>query len=366
MFRVGHIINALDRPGGSERHLLTLLHGLSHKIESVVVCLNRPGELSKEVESMGIPLWSFELQRLSCWRVLHTSACLARRIRRNQMNVICAYGFAPSLIGGIAAWLTNLPFISARRELAQWRKPRHLAAFAFINVLADRITVNSASVETITEKEWFVREKIVRIVNGIDVPSQKHISVTSTLPPRLHDAQVVGVVANYRPVKNLGMLLDAAPLILSKCPNTMFWFIGEGPDRPNLEKKIEQMGLVTAVCLVGNRTDISSLLSQMNVFVLTSLAEGSPHAMLEAMAHGLPVVASSVGGVAELVKDGETGYLVKVNDHRGLAEKVVAILKDSERAERMGEKGRAQVLSDFSLNKMYDRYMQLYHDVVAN
>jgi glycosyltransferase involved in cell wall biosynthesis len=140
--------------------------------------------------------------------------------------------------------------------------------------------------------------------------------------------------------------------------------VGDGPDRATISAAIHDRGLAESVELLGDRDDVETLLASADCFVLSSLSEGLPLSVLEAMATGLPVVASDVGGVHELVVDGVTGALVPPSDPDALAAALQALLADRERGAQLGAAGRARVLADFTVDRFQQAHLDLYRSLV--
>lgn len=179
------------------------------------------------------------------------------------------------------------------------------------------------------------------------------------------DTPVVGIVANLRPVKNLTMFIDAAHKVVQERPDTRFCIVGEGPDYQRLREYIHSLDLSEHVHLLGYRADVNSLLKQWKCFVLTSITEGSSHAILEAMAAELPVVATAVGGNLDMVVDGQTGFLIKLGDVDKLATSIGYLLADPEKARDMGLAGSERIRGHFSINAAKSTQGRIIKDVVC-
>jgi glycosyltransferase involved in cell wall biosynthesis len=169
----------------------------------------------------------------------------------------------------------------------------------------------------------------------------------------------VGAVGRLSPEKGFDVFVRAAAIVARHRPDVSFVLYGEGPLRPALEELIRREGLVGRFVLGGFRQDLPAVLPQLDVAVSSSHTEGLPVALLEAMAAGLPVVATRVGGTPEVVADGVTGLLVPPNDPAALAAKVMALLDDPRRA-AMGEAGRRRVRDEFTFEAMAERYERLF------
>jgi glycosyltransferase involved in cell wall biosynthesis len=173
------------------------------------------------------------------------------------------------------------------------------------------------------------------------------------------DAKVIGTVARLSPQKALHVLLEALPAVIREVPEVRVLIVGDGSERPRLEKLADRLGVASCVYFAGNRVDVPDQLLAMDVFVLPSLFEGLPLAILEAMAAGRPVVATAVDGVPEIVKDGVTGFLVSPGNPAQLARALVRLLRDPRTAARFGDAAR-QRAQDFSTDAVVDRVLDAY------
>jgi glycosyltransferase involved in cell wall biosynthesis len=214
----------------------------------------------------------------------------------------------------------------------------------------------------LVEIEDFPAERVHVIPNGVDVrrfaPGEAAASLRASLGVAPH-APLVGVVAALRPEKDHATFLRMAALVREKLPATRFLVIGEGPERPALERLSRDLNLENAVKFLGNRSDVPELLSALDVFVLTSQMEASPVSIMEAMACGKPVVAPRVGSIGESVIDGVTGYLVEPGSAVRAAERLLRLLTDPALAQRMGRAGRERVCETSSLENMVAGYEAL-------
>ena len=160
-------------------------------------------------------------------------------------------------------------------------------------------------------------------------------------------------------------MLDAIPAIVSEIPSARFLFLGGGAkERPALREKTRALGIERFVTFMGHRKDVDRYFEIMNVSVLTSLSEGLSITLLESMSHGLPVVATNVGGNPEVVVGGRTGYLVPPKNAHFLADRIVHLLRDPGLRLRMGEEGRRRVERDFQLRDVANRYLDLYRSMI--
>jgi glycosyltransferase involved in cell wall biosynthesis len=217
------------------------------------------------------------------------------------------------------------------------------------------------------EKEGFPAEKVRVIPNGVDVQrfrpndeARAAIRREFGLPP---DAPVVGIVAALRPEKNHELFLNAAAAVLARRPEARFLLVGDGPRRGDLERQAAEGKLQNAVRFAGSRSDVPALLAAMDVFALTSHNEANPVSILEAMAVGLPVVATHVGSVAESVADRQTGYLVAPGAVDETAARWLDLIEDQPRRRTMGDAGRCRIVERWSLDVMVEGYQDLITEI---
>ncbi|MDP2642847.1 MAG: glycosyltransferase family 4 protein [Candidatus Peregrinibacteria bacterium] len=217
------------------------------------------------------------------------------------------------------------------------------------------------------------KEKIEVIQNGIDTDwwqsqvlrfaeNDRHEIKTEVFRAN-EDTLIIISVAELHERKGLKYLIKAVSEVKEKYPNIKLVIVGEGPNRKNLENLIEDLKLEDHVILLGRRKEIPKLLKSSNIFVLPSRREAFGLVNLEAMITPLPVIASAVGGIPEIIKNGETGILVKAEDEKELAKALETLISDSPLREKMAEKGFLRVKENFSAQKMAEKYEKLYSEL---
>jgi glycosyltransferase involved in cell wall biosynthesis len=238
------------------------------------------------------------------------------------------------------------------------------ACFRFVNRrVIDVMLTNSESA-----KVWLVsnslcpEDKIAVIKNGISLEAVRGSQSPDSLKAELgvDEGPVVGTVAKLRPVKGVRYFIEAAAMIHARHPSVKFLVVGDGSERERLRSLASRLGLNGHIILAGARDDARDLLGLLDVFVLPSLSEGMPWAVLEAMAVGLPVVATRVGGVPELVDDGRTGYLVEPRDAESISDSVCKLIDDPDAMRQLGSAGRKRAKTEFALDKMRRDTEELY------
>ncbi len=204
-------------------------------------------------------------------------------------------------------------------------------------------------------------DQVLYIANGVPATepqrSVREVRAELRTPP---EATVIGTVARLHPSKAQDLLLRAFATVRQHDPAAVLWLIGDGEQRAALEREARQLGIAGHVRMPGTRDDVRDILAAIDLFALPSRWEGMPNALMEAMAAGRPAVASDIDGIRELVTDGVTGWLVPADQPEALAQKMLEILADRDRAARIGQAGMAHVRAHFSVERMADDYEELY------
>ena len=291
---------------------------------------------------------------------------LAARFRQLRTTVVHTHNPQPIIYAAPAARLVGAGVVHTKHGVNPdvgrrlWLRRRG-ASFSHTFVAVSEETAR----EALRNKEVSPR-KLRVILNGIDPgrfrPNQEAASAVRSALRIDTSAAVLGTVGRLCAVKNQSLLLrSAAPLLHEGA-----WLIvvGDGPDREALETLAAQLGISERIRWLGERIGVPDLLASMNVFALPSQSEGLPLVILEAMATGLPVVATAVGGVSSVVDEGETGFLVDAGDESAMRERLRQLLSNRELASTLGLRGRARVLRDFSSDRVGREYSHLYREAL--
>ena len=291
----------------------------------------------------------------------------ARTLGEMKPDVIHAHLPAPNIYSAVARLTTcrRARLIVSKASLGNYKKGRPFLRMAerWANGVADRIMVNSHAVEATVIREENTRgDKIVLMYNGVDTDefSPRELSPTGDWVEAGRGPTLV-TVANLHAYKGHGVLLRAMPAVVAQYPHCLLLCVGEDRgEKPRLLELADQLGIATRVRFLGHQDDVAAILRACDIVVHPSLQEGFSNAVLEAMACGRPVVASSAGGTAEAVVDGETGYLVDPGDSVALGEAILRMLADPQRAAEMGAAGRARAVQTFSIGRAVDELESLY------
>lgn len=338
-------------------------------IDNHIICM--PGPYVKSLRLVGIPVGTARFPRgynplMLLWSLFETVAYL-RRVKADLVHTHCS---VPGVVGRLAAKLAGVPVIMHTVHgfhfHAGGRGASHALAIAverfvgrFTSIM---LSQNRADIEQAVRYRIVPRERLLYIGNGIDVER------FPVAPARLDERRpaIVTCVARFEPVKNHGMLFDAARVMKAHGTAFELWLVGGGSGRAAWEARCAEWGLSSHVRFLGYRDDIPALLAASDIGVLTSLKEGIPRAALETMVVGLPVVATRVNGTREVVRDGDTGFLVDVGDVAGLANALERLVLNPELRNRMGERGRRVVMAEYDEADIVNNLERIYREVLSH
>jgi len=343
--------------GGSERQFVTLARALQRETFRVELgCLGRLGALG---EGLGDVVEFPPGGSLYGWQSLRARLDLGRRLRARRIAVAHSFDFYSNLMMIPAAKFAGVSVvIGSQRQLGDLLSKPQFTAQNMAFRLADCVVCNSRAAAEGLARAGLPGHKVKVIPNAL--PEEAFATPAPALP-RPESVLRVGMIARMNnPVKNYPVLLDAAAQLAAKYPNVEFLLVGDGPLRSEFEKTAKSLHIERQVRFLGDRRDIPAVLASMDISVLTSLSESLSNAIIESMAAGLPVVATRVGGNPDLVRDGETGFLIPPGDAASLAEALDRLLAGPELRREFGRKAKAFALEHFSLVRVRDQYEELY------
>ena len=357
--------------GGSERQAVGLTGLLRENggYNVFAATLNREGVLLDEMEKLGFDsIPEFKLTSFYNLNFLTQVRKCARFLRENHIDIIQTHDFYTNIFGMLAAALARTPLkIASKRETGGMRSASQKRVEKFAFRLADTIVVNSLAVRDHLSSQSVAPGKINVIYNGLDLERLRpkavdRVAICRELGlPETGGVRFITLVANLRhEVKNQPMFLRVAQRVLQKFPDTHFILAGEGDLQPTLETQAADLGIRENVHFIGRCDGLAELLFISCAGVLTSFAEGFSNSIIEYMAAGKPVVATNVGGAAEAVVEGETGYLVASDDDEAMAERLVELLGDKEKALAMGASGKTVAEEKFSSDAQLSKTLELY------
>jgi glycosyltransferase involved in cell wall biosynthesis len=368
--------------GGTERHVMGLGKGLDPaRFELHLACFKRWGHLLPEAEARGYPITEYLIHRLYAPATLGQQLRLAREVRRRSIDIVHAYNFYANVFAVPAARLARVPVVLASiRDTGVYLTPSKKRVQRAVCRLADRVLVNAEAIRSWLVADGYRAEKIVVIRNGIELTRFRRPGNGARIRGELGlpaAAPLVAVFSRLHQLKGLEYFLEAAAEVGRRMPEARFLVVGdrmtvrdgevvrEDSYRQELEGHARRLGLGDRVIFTGFRLDVPELLSEVAVSVLPSLSEGLSNTILESMAAGVPVVATTVGGNPEAIDHRLTGILVPPRDARALAEAIGSLLANRDLARTLGETARRTVAERFSLEKMVLQTERLYEDLLA-
>lgn len=363
--------------GGSERQAVQLARLLkeSGRYNVHIACMDKTGALGGEVEALALgEIPEYRLTSFYDRNALTQVRRFALYLQKRGIEIVQTHDFYTNLFGMAAARLARVPVrIAARRETVGWRTRAQKIVERNAYRLAHAIVVNSEAVRDQLVKEGVPTKKIVTIYNGLDVtrvtplPGFRRESALAQFGlPEGADNRFVTIVANLRhEVKDHRLFLRAARRVRESVSGARFVIAGEGELMDSMRALASQLRIERDVFFTGRLEQVAELLAVSDACVLSSKAEGFSNSILEYMAAARPVVVTDVGGAREAITDGENGYLVPAGDDEIMAERLVRLLNDSERARAMGECGRRTVEQKFSSGAQLEQIEKLYDRMLA-
>lgn len=287
-------------------------------------------------------------------------------IRRERIDVLHAHMFGSNVWGTLVGRLAGVPVVIAHEHSWSYEgQPVRRLFDHLIARMADAfVAVSQADRRMMRSVERVPDDKIHVIPSGWWPPPPGPVADVRAELGLPADAVVVGTVAVLRPVKRLELLIEAFARVAAAEPRARLVLGGDGRARKQLEAQVADLGLGERVHFLGMRQDVVAIWRAIDVGVMTSDREGSPIAAMEAMAQGVPMVATDVGGMPEVVRDGETGVLVPAGDVAAIADHVLALVRDGDRRRAMGAAARAHV-QDFTAQRQAERCAALYEELLA-
>ena len=345
-------------PGGTERQMIELIRRLDpSRFRVHVACFHRNGAWLPRVEGHAASIVEFSINAFARPRTVAQLLKFARWCRRERIAVVQTCDLYANIFGLPAAALAGVPVrVGSRRELNPDKTASQIRLQRLAYRSATKVVANSGAARGILEQEGLATTSIAVIPNGVDSAASPERSPEAATRP----VRSIITVANLRPEKNHETLLAAASILVREFPALQFQIVGAGPRRRELEALALARGIERHVTFLGHREDVASLLAGADVFVLPSRSEAFPNGVIEAMAAGLPVVASAVGGLLDLIEDGRTGMLVSPGTPEELAGAVRRLVQDRPFAARLGAAARAHVTQRYSFDRMVKAFEDLY------
>ncbi len=372
---IAHVIFRLDF-GGLENGLVNLINNMSaEKYRHVIICASDFTDFRKRIKNSNVEVYALHKKPGNDLGVYYRLWKLLRKLKPDIVHTR-NFGTIEYVIPAILAGVKHRVHGEHGRDLSDidGTNKKYILLRKFYNIFLHRFIALSKDLE-----QWLYNtveispQKVMQLYNGVDL-SRFHERVSPNKLPtqcsQINQADIlIGTVGRFQGEKDQTTLINAFALVLtrgeSKYQNIKLLLIGDGPDRSLLEALVAKKAMREYVIFFGARNDIPDLLAELDIFVLPSRGEGISNTILEAMASGLPVIATSVGGNPELVAGNSTGILVPSNNPEKMADAIRAYLDQPTLAEKHGKAGRKRVEETFSMDAMVNAYMKVYDDLIG-
>jgi len=315
-------------------HLVSVLEYPLFKYPPYTIALG--SEMSRVTRKHGLDLLHVH------YSIPHATAAYLSRGLTGKPYVVTLHGSDVTILGG---------------------DPSYEPVNTFSVEQADAVTAVSKFMAEEARQGLGISQKIRVIPNFVDTEAY-HPAPCEIVEQPEHDI-VVAHVSNFRAVKRVEDAVYAMCMVTKRAPGARLMLIGDGPERHGIERLIDKMDLRRNITLTGYRSDVPELLRCADTLVLPSETESAPLTILEAMSTGLPVIATRVGGVPEIVEDGRTGFLVPLKHPEDIAEKILGLHADREKLRRMGAAAREAVLERYSTDRVVKQYLEVYEAVTG-
>lgn len=356
--------------GGAEEMVLNLVKHLPERFEPVIVCLNSAGPIGEEIRKTGVEF--HVLGVTPGWRRPFDLIDIERKLTMLQADIVHTFLLTASLYGRLAAMLARVPIIIGTEvNIYEQKNPWHIKAERWLMGKTDRVVVSAESVRDFyVEQVGADRERIDVVYNAVDwaqlksTASREEIRAEFGVPTDVPLAGIIARLTEQKAHTHLFQAMAATPGLES----LHLLVIGDGHLRSQLEQQVINLKLQERVRFLGARRDLGNILSAIDIFAMPSLWEGLPLSMVLAMGAGLPVVATRVAGIPEVVHDGETGLLIPPADPAALGSALAKLVHQPELRARIGAAARAFATPRFgvdgyvrALTSLYDRLLAEKH-----
>lgn len=364
------MVNSLN-PGGTERLVVEMSLAFAPDYDLQVLCLDEPGSWAYRLREQGIPVYCL-------WRQpgldLAVAFKLAQHFRRHRIDIIHAHQCTPWFYGALSRLIYSTPRLLLEEHGRFFpevlnRKRVWFNRLAVAPLTHRCIAVSKDIRERLERYEGLAKSAISVVYNGVRkepaLDGATRAALRQTWGFSAEDF-VIGTVGRFDPIKNLPLLMKSIAVVAAKNPRVRGLLVGDGPVFAELSAFIAQLGLTDRVRLTGFRNDAAQLVQCMDLFVLSSLSEGTSMALLEAMAGGVPVAVTAVGGNPEVVLTDETGWVVPSESLEALSAALLEAIDNPQKRQMFAHAGQQRFKAFFSFDSMVAAYRQIYDDLALS
>lgn len=365
------IISSKDATGGSQEHTRILCSGLDKNKYRIIV-VTRPGSIVPYYKEQGFEVIPVELR--------HNPGSILKLlgiIKRYKIRIVHTHNMLADRRGCVAGWLGGVPIVVTTihtlmntDRFGEEKRGTSIWQYNFLlKHVPKKIIALSKEVKRHTQKELNLGEDRISLIYNASDLSRLNLSVNKQEKKREFgidkNCYVVGTVGRLVELKGYPYLIKAASLILQEFPEKLkFLIVGDGYMLYELKRLAKGLGIADKIIFAGQRLDVPEILHIFDIFVLSSYYEGLPRSIIEAQACGVPVVATNVGGVPEVVANDKTGILVSPKDEKAIARAVIDLLTNKDKARRMGDAGRELVQKQFDAPVFIKKTEELFENLI--
>ncbi len=348
--------------GGQEIRILKESIGVQKLGARVLILCQPESMLAKKASTKGIEVRTCKMRRHYDLRAI---SYILRLLKHEHIDVINTHSGRDSFLAGLAGRLSQRkPLIVRTRHLAL-----PITSRTTYCILPHRVVTTSEYVRQYLISSGVHQSRVVSIPTGVDLSEFSPDTTKGTLKNELgisSSCPLIGVISILRFKKGHHVLLDAIPKVLIKFPDAYFVFVGDGPQYKNISEKIKGLGLSEKVFMTGFRQDIPTILKSIDIFALPTIEESLSQSLMQAMAMEVPVIATNVGGIGEVVKDKITGYLIEPNNPDMLADSIIYAIQNKEESKKTGIEGSRIIRQEYSVEKMCEKMFALFSSMLSH
>jgi len=356
---------------GVQQQIFSLIKSYNKELfNPIFCCLGNKEKIAEKLEQHGIEVITLNrtnYNRLS-FKIIKE---LYTIIKNKNIHILRTHRYRSNLYGRIAGWLAGVPVIisSVHDNYRSDKKIERRLINKFLSKITDKIVAVSESIKKdIIKYDKIDPSKIEVIKNGVDTlifrPQSKDYELLKSLGIN-NDEIVIGFVGRIVPAKGLEYLLEAFSYVKKELNNIKLLIVGDGAILRNLKNYSIELGISEYTIFTGERQDIQKILPCIDIFVMPSIAEGLPNALLEAMASGKPIVTTKIGGIPEIIKDRFNGLIIPDKNSEILAKAIKELITDKDLSEKLGKNARYFIIENYSIEAITKKWEDLYFSILG-
>ncbi|MBF0478096.1 MAG: glycosyltransferase [Candidatus Omnitrophica bacterium] len=353
---------------GAEKQILELVRLLDKdRFQLSIFSLKPlPENIKKNITDFGCQISEFRVERIYSFFGFMQALRFIKKLRHERPDMLMTYHFSSDVWGTICAKIAGVPYIvSNRRDMGFWKKNIHIWAYRFVNRWVNKIIVNAQAIKDLIVKQEKITEDKVRVIyNGIDASIVSENNLPE-IPGVKDDDIVLMTVGNIKPIKGQSFLIEAVAELAKTNPRVKLVLVGRKRKENELGLLAEQLMIKDKVIFMDTRTDVLQILRRADICVHPSLSEGLSNSVMEYMLLAKPVVATDVGGTAELIEHGKNGLLVKPANAESIRSAVQELLDHPEWREQFGNAAQLKMTQEFSVDRMIENYQNFFDNHIS-